>query len=346
MSSPDTIPAWLWQTLDREAIPAGSTLDIGGREYAADGGILRQSALVSDDQAQTRDVFGFKWHKRDTFEGDAFQQATRDWLIERYGDPSSAEWFADANGKTVLLDAGCGAGHTAIALFGDHLKSIRYLGADISTAVDVAHKRFAEAGLPGGFLQSDITQLPLPDQSVDIAYSEGVLHHTDSTENALKAVAQHVRVGGWFIFYVYRRKGPIREFTDDLLRERIRAMDPQDAWDALMPLTKLGRNLGELNVTVNVPEDIDLLEIPAGETDLQRLFYWHVFKAFFRPDLTDDEMNHINFDWYAPQNAFRQSPEEVRQWCGEAGLDIVREQIEPAGITVIARKTSHPAYGG
>ncbi len=36
-------------------------------------------------------------------------------------------------------------------------------------------------------------------------------------------------------------------------------------------------------MTVNVPERIDLLDIPAGPIDVQRLFYRHVFKAFHRP---------------------------------------------------------------
>ena len=55
-------------------------------------------------------------------------------------------------------------------------------------------------------------------------------------------------------------------------------------------------------------------------------------------DLDFDEMNHINYDWYAPANAARQTPEEVRAWCAESGLSIEREVIEEAGITVIARK--------
>ena len=72
--------------------------------------------------------------------------------------------------------------------------------------------------------------------------------------------------------------------------------------------------------------------------DVQRLFYWHVAKMFYRADLDFDEMNHINYDWYAPANAARQTPEEVRAWCAESGLSIEREVIEEAGITVIARK--------
>ena len=46
-----------------------------------------------------------------------------------------------------------------------------------------------------------------------------------------------------------------------------------------------------------------------------------------------EEMNHINFDWYAPKNAFRQSPEEVRSWCKKLNLNIEHEYIDEAGIT-------------
>ncbi len=89
-----------------------------------------------------------------------------------------------------------------------------------------------------------------------------------------------------------------------------------------------------------MPEDVDLLDIPAGRINVQRLFYWHVMKCFYRPDFTLEEMNHINFDWYAPANAHRQSPEEVRAWCVKAGLEIEREVVEEAGITIVARKVA------
>lgn len=115
-------------------------------------------------------------------------------------------------------------------------------------------------------------------------------------------------------------------------------MAPQQAWEAMEPLTRLGILLGDLNAEIDIPEPIELLDIPAGRISVQRLFYWHVAKMFYHPDMTFDEMNHINYDWYAPANAARQTPEEVRQWCAELGLEIEREVVEEAGITVIARK--------
>jgi arsenite methyltransferase len=130
----------------------------------------------------------------------------------------------------------------------------------------------------------------------------------------------------------------VREFTDDYVRAQLQAMSPEEAWRAMEPLTKLGIALGELDAEIDIPAPIALLNIPAGRITVQRLFYWHVAKAFYRPECSFDEMNHINFDWYAPANAHRQTPEEVRAWCAEAGLEVERLVAEDAGLTVIARR--------
>jgi len=335
-----TVPEWLWSLVGGTSVEDGVEVELRGRGYVLSGGILRDRGTLSASQHQTSDVFGYKWHQRDTFESEPMLERTRRWLAERYGDVVTDEFWSAHPSRPVLLDAGCGAAYSALALFGDALQRVRYLGVDVSNAVDVAAARVAEGGLSGGFLQASITDLPLEPESVDLVFSEGVLHHTDSTRDALLALARLVKPGGRFLFYVYRRKGPVREFTDDYVRERLAEMEPAQAWKAILPLTKLGRALGELDVHVDVPEDITLLGIPAGRIDVQRLFYWHVIKAYHDPELTLDELAHINFDWFAPRNAHRQSPEDVREWCTEAGLDIEREDVQDAGITVVARRPS------
>jgi arsenite methyltransferase len=321
-------------------IPVSGSFPIGAETFVAGEGILRSQRLVSAQQRQTSDTFGYKWHRRDTFESEAVLGHVRAWLKQRYGDPAGYDWLG---GEAVVLDAGCGAGMSGIEYFGERLRRLRYVGADISEAVDAARDRFAERNMPGEFIQCDLNALPFKPGSVDVIFSEGVMHHTDSTRSALLGLTRLLRTGGRFMFYVYKKKGPIREFTDDYIRDKLQALPPAQAWDAIVPLTKLGKALGELNVSIDVPEAIDLLQIPAGRIDVQRLFYWHIFKAFYRPDMTINEMAHINFDWYAPKNAHRQTPEEVHAWCGEAGLEIEREIVEEAGITVVAKKIAERA---
>jgi arsenite methyltransferase len=200
---------------------------------------------------------------------------------------------------------GATIGANATILCGHTIGAYAFIGTDISAAVDVVRARFAERGIAAAFIQADLHALPLAPGAVDVIFAEGVLHHTDSTERALACLAALLKPGGWFLFYVYRRKGPIGEFTDDFVRARLAAMAPEAAWAALRPLTRLGATLGELAITLDVTEPVDLLGIPAGPIDLQRFFHWHVIKAFYRPDLGFEEMHRINFDWFAPTNAHR-----------------------------------------
>ncbi len=330
--------AWLADLLGVPLPEEGGSVTLHGRRFVMTRGILREEPALSAEQAQTADVFGFKWQQHHTFETDAMREKARTWMVEKYGDVASAEWWDDYGPDPLIVDAGCGAALSALELFGSRLRSVRYLGIDVSDAVETAARRFRSRELPGAFIQVDLGRIPLEQATVDVLFSEGVLHHTDSTEEALKHLATLLKPGGRFLFYVYRAKAPVREFTDDYIRDQLEGCSPEEAWRALLPLTRLGQALGQLSVKVDVPEDVPLLGIPAGRIDIQRLLYWYFCKAFYHPDFSLDELNHLNYDWYAPRHAHRQTPEQVRSWCAEASLDIEREHVEQSGITVVARK--------
>lgn len=301
--------------------------------FICERGIYRQRKFFTPSQQQTADSFGFKWAKRETFESPQMEAMFREWTYKRYrvtGD-SLREMI---RGRAVL-DAGCGAAFGALTTFGELLNECAYLGVDISTAVDVASARFQERGIRGEFLQASLMEIPAELGNFDFIYSEGVLHHTDSTEAAINCLARRLNPGGHFMFYVYGKKAPMREYADDYIREQIAPLSDQAAWKALEPLTKLGIALGQLRVEIDVPEPVDVLGIPAGKLDVQRFFYWYFCKAFYRPDLTLDEMNHINFDWYRPSNCHRQTPEEVRGWVEQNGLEIVTFDAALEGISVL-----------
>ena len=298
------------------------------------------SESLSSNQQQTEDAFGFKWKKRETYESPAMQAEWSRWLLEKYfdGDATGLDRLLGTDGPKKILDAGCGSGGSGLLMFGDRLKAHDYVGVDISEAVLVAKERFRERGIPGTFVQSDLNSIPAEHGPFDIIFSEGVLHHTDSVEAALLALSKRLKPSGRFLFYVYSKKAPIREFTDDHVREAIEGMSNEAAWDALMPLTKLGKTLGDLNIEITVEEDVPFLGITKGKHNLQRLFYYKICKAYYRPEYTLNEMNHINFDWFRPLNCYRHTPEEVVGFCVGAGLTVERLHVEESGITVIAKK--------
>jgi arsenite methyltransferase len=317
-------------SLDGDALRAPS-----GAAYPIRNDIPRFVAADDAGQRQTADSFGYKWTKRDSFGSEGMRAELHRWLLERYGFCDPAEMRAYFASRERTLDAGCGAGFATSAWMTDDWTdgSAEWVGLDISAAIDVAQELLG--AFPGThFVQGDVSAPPFKPGSFDAIFSEGVLHHVPSTERAFAALVPLLRPGGELLIYVYRRKSPIREFTDDYVRDRIAGLPASQAWEAMRPLTRLAQALSELDAEVDVPEDVPLLEIPAGRQDVQRLLYWHFAKLYWNPKLTFEENVHLNFDWYAPRYAHRHTEEEVRGWYEGAGLEITRFDVQEAGFTV------------
>ena len=309
----------------------------GDRRYPMTDGIPRFTQIEDAGQADTARTFGYKWRRRASYESEAMRDAARKWLLERYGFGGGEELRDHLAERGVVIDVGCGSGFST-ALWLDEAwasSNALWVGAEISDAIDVARERLGQ--IEGtAFVQADLMRLPIADGSAGAIIAEGVFHHTPSTKAALEAVVPLLQPGGELLFYVYRRKAPVREFTDDFVRDCVAALSPDEAWAMLEPLTKLGKALAELDAVVDVPEDVPLLGIKAGRYDVQRLVYWHFAKLYWNPQLSLEENTHVQFDWYHPRYAHRQTEDEVLEWCASAGLDVTRCHVEDAGITVRA----------
>ena len=89
------------------------------------------------------------------------------------------------------------------------------VGVDLTRAVDAAAENLR--AWPGVHLvQADIFALPFRDETFDLAYSIGVLHHTPDTAAAFKRVAAMVKKGGQLAVYVYHAGGLMRYVSDTL----------------------------------------------------------------------------------------------------------------------------------
>ena len=316
------------------------TLRGAGREFAITNGIPRMANVGDAGQRQTQESFGYKWRQKDTYTSTNVTAAFEEWEVKRYGFKSATEMRDYFGSRKRILDAGCGGGMSTAVWMKDGWQrrpDAEWFGVDISEAIDVVKGRLGTiAGT--NFVQADLMDLPFQPGSFDTVFSEGVLHHTPSTRAALASVVEMLAPGGEILFYVYVTKAPIREFADDWVRDKISPLPPSEAWEALRPLTALGQALANLKTNVDVPLDIPYLGIKAGQHDVQRLIYWHVLKLFWNDDFSFDENNHINYDWYHPRYAHRQSEEEVRSWCDELGLTIHHFDRQESGMTIRALK--------
>lgn len=325
----------------QEDVLSGTLLANDGTKYSIRNGIPRLVTSMDKEQLQTSDSFGFKWKKLDTYDTKEFKDFAAKWYLKKYGFVSLDEWAASFSNKKRILDIGCGSGFSSSLILESRgwRGSASWVGVDISEAIDVARDRLARIQNTD-FIQSDALKLPFRNGSFDVIFSEGVFHHTPSTKLAIFEAARVLEPDGEIYFYVYRRKAPVREFTDDFVREKLSQLSDEDAWDAMRSLTMLGKVLSEAEVNISIPDDIPLLGIKAGTYDVQRLIYFHFAKLFWNKDLAFEENVHVNFDWYRPKYAHRHTAEEVREWCHDSALVITRFFEDESGHTIIARKAS------
>jgi ubiquinone/menaquinone biosynthesis C-methylase UbiE len=106
-------------------------------------------------------------------------------------------------GKSVL-EIGSGAGGHS-ALFAKH--GARMTSMDITPErVQATKQKFDLMGASADgcvALNADAENLPFPDHSFDIVYSNGVLHHTPDTEKAIAEVLRVLKPGGQAIIMLY-----------------------------------------------------------------------------------------------------------------------------------------------
>lgn len=287
--------------------------------------------------AQVQATFGYKW-TRQTWWGMEGESASlmEDWLLPRYGWVDRKAYDVFMTTRHRVLDAGCGLGREALRMARSNAAAI-VVGLELSHCVDEALEHARNEGLENAFfVQADLMSPPFRPAAFDFIMSEGVLHHTEDTHAALQALAALLRPSGQIGFYVYRKKAPLREYADDYVRELLQNRSPDEAWNMMESLTKLGKALADLKAEVEISEDVAVLGIRAGRYDIQRLIYYTMFKCYWNDRLTFDENVHVNFDWYTPRYASRHTIEEVRGWIEEAGLTVAHESVEESGITIRA----------
>ncbi|MEP0942326.1 MAG: methyltransferase domain-containing protein [Rhizobiaceae bacterium] len=121
-------------------------------------------------------------------------------------------------GKTVV-DGGCGGGKFSATL--------ARLGASKVIGIDIGKKglEFAEnqaKKVPYGknmeFLHASLLDIPLDDESVDVVWSNGVIHHTLGYEDCLREFHRILKPGGTLFLYVNGRMG-LFELLQDSLRK-------------------------------------------------------------------------------------------------------------------------------
>lgn len=103
-----------------------------------------------------------------------------------------------------VLEVGCGIATDGLQFL---RAGARYTGFDQSpVALELARRRFELEGLAAADLvQSTAIELPFEDESFDLVFSHGVIHHIADTEAVVAEFERVLRPGGTALVMVYHR---------------------------------------------------------------------------------------------------------------------------------------------
>ena len=136
--------------------------------------------------------------------------ATREFFdtVERHRYEEYAPWmprlmgFDQFAGKR-LLEVGCGMG-TDLLQFARGGADVT--GVDLTPrSIEISRRHFQLYGEQAQFANTDAEHLPFADESFDVVYSNGVLHHTPDTAGAVREVHRVLRPNGLARVMLYHR---------------------------------------------------------------------------------------------------------------------------------------------
>lgn len=102
-----------------------------------------------------------------------------------------------------LLEVGCGMG-TDLLQFARGGASVT--GVDMTPrSVEISRQHFRVYDMDADLALTDAERLPFADESFDVFYSNGVLHHTPNTEEAIREAHRVLKMGGTAKVMLYYR---------------------------------------------------------------------------------------------------------------------------------------------
>jgi SAM-dependent methyltransferase len=250
--------------------------------------------------------FGFQWNKHKRTQFDNEKEKPSELFLRRIG--LTPELVKDK----LVLDAGCGAGRYSdvVSRWGGNVVAV-----DLSSAVEASHENLGHKGVK--ILQADIMNLPFAEETFDVIFSIGVLHHTPDTKKAFEALVPLLKPGGLIVVWLYSA------YNDESMRMKLSNFYRRFSWK--LP-KKLLYGISWLAVPYYYLNRIPILRMFTGRL-------WHIAEH------KDWKWRVLDtFDWYSPRYQWHHTYAEVFGWFEENGLTNIRVLDPPVTVSGFKKK--------
>jgi ubiquinone/menaquinone biosynthesis C-methylase UbiE len=134
--------------------------------------------------------------------------------------PVAADIALSADGGVQVLEVGCGPGHLAVRLAGEHGFEVTGIDLDPAMVQRARANAAASADARATFVVGDAAALPFPDASFDLVVSTMSMHHWAKPAAGIAEISRVLRPGGRALIWDFRsRRVPLhRDMPERVLQ--------------------------------------------------------------------------------------------------------------------------------
>ena len=273
--------------------------------------------------------FDYKWKKVPSWSKQTEKKYIK-WYLQRFRYKNIKNFKKFLKNKKTILEAGCGLARDSRLFARINSKAKIYACDQSKKAIKIAKRDNINYDNIYYFKQ-DITKKFKINFKFDFISCDQVLHHTPNPSKTLKNLYSLLKKGGYFNFFVCKKKNLYREFIDDHIMNYFSNKKPSELWKFSKQVTLFAKSLHDLKIK-NIKFKNKYYE------NIQQYIHYNSFRFWYDPKINFNLSVSSNYDWFS--NNPRYSLEDLKKIVSKSlkGFKYISIYEDDASISISVKK--------